>query len=215
VIRLPWLLNEDAAIKAHLGGLTVEDVAQPGGRPVVVRFRLPETELANMSFPLIVIEHNGIEKDSERESRGYTYLPYRPEGFAPVALSPDQYALSDVALKSEMPIPYNIDYLITVYSRKALHGMSLISALAQWDRLPARNGFLPVGQDGTVRRLDLLGTIGMEAAKDDDGKRIFRSIYAVRVSTELFQADIDSVLKVLSVSLDFDLNYLSDTYDVA
>lgn len=173
---MPWLLNEDKAVKAKLTGLTVQDVNAPAnGRPVKVRFRLPETELADVDFPMVVIEHAGVTKDDDREHRGHITLPYTPEGF------PER----DGGYQTEFPIPYNVDYQITVYSRKVQHHMALISALASFDRIPARFGFLDIPEDGTVRRMDLIGGPELESTHDADEKRLFRATYLVRVSTEL------------------------------
>jgi hypothetical protein len=301
---MPWLLNEDAALKGKLQGLTVDDVNAPvQGRPVAVRFRLPETELADMTFPCIVIEHSGISVDHEREHRGMIRLPYIPEtldprglvplnvdvvdGIEEADLGPDQaqgltpeevlggpYTAWDIGTTysagefvkdglgyfeyvgvapaagnltsdgdyweqkvmddgvderltgaddidpktlpylTEYPIPYNLDYQITVYSRKAIHDRVLTAALAASDRIPGRFGFLEIPQDGTYRRLDLIGGPESEADKDRDGKRIFRSTYAVRVSSELIQGAVETYYQVLS-NPDLLLEYSSDTYDVA
>lgn len=74
---MPWLYNEDAALKYKLQGLTVTD-ANNISRPVPVRYRLPEDELATLTYPIIIIEHVGQFPDPAREHRGY--IPY---GYAP------------------------------------------------------------------------------------------------------------------------------------
>lgn len=198
---MPWLLNEDRAIKAKLAGLTVQDVNAPAsGRPVKVRFRLPEVELADVDFPMVVIEHAGITKDEEREHRGTTRLGYTPEGLPPV----------DGGYRTEFPIPYNIDYQISVYSRKIQHHMALVATLAQHDRLPARFGYLEVPEDETIRRLDLVGGPELESSHDGDDKRLFRATYVVRVSSELTDIEAQQVFTVLSVVIDVE-DY-NDTY---
>jgi hypothetical protein len=252
---MPWLLNEDAALKKKLQGLTVTDANAPiGGRPVPVRFRLPETELSDTQFPLIVIEHAGLSRDPEREHRGYIQLPYVPEGEDPRGIWPLEYDVidgvpegttlpsgqivgdpnvaddgvdetedpagedtytvdpADVPFYSDFPIPYNIDYQITVYSRKALHDRVLVASLAANDRIPERFGFLEIPEDGTFRRLDLIGGPSPEVEKDRDGKRIFRSIYAVRVSSELLPGEVDQYYKVLTDPV-LALEYQSDYFD--
>lgn len=207
---MPWLLNEDEALKKKLQGITVEDENSPTtGRPVVVRFRLPDSELADVTFPMIVIDHAGLDRDPEREIRGQGLLPYAPEGKLP-------WAEYDDPSKSpywfdEWPIPYNVDYNITVYSRKALHDRFLTAALAMPTRIPTRYGFLEIPQDHTVRRLDLLGGPEPDHTKDQDGKRIFRQLYNVRVSSELTLRQVTEIQKVLSVQID--LRHYWDTYD--
>jgi hypothetical protein len=153
---MPWLINEDRAVKAKLQGLTVTDVNAPDGRAVAVRYRVPESELAQQTFPLIVIEHAGIDKADEREHRGYVHLPYAPEGAEPW-WNPDNpsYDVTKSPYLVEFPIPYDLRYRIIVFTRTSLARHGAAAALAQHDRIPARFGFLEIPEDGTVRRLDL------------------------------------------------------------
>jgi hypothetical protein len=208
---MPWLLNEDAAVKAKFAGLKVTDAnADADGRPVAVRFRLPESEIGEIQYPMVVIDHAGVLKDEEREIRGAGWLPYAPEGqprwddYGDVTASPYHF--------QEFPIPYNIDYNITVYSRKARHDLMLQAELARTNRIPARFGYLEIPQDQTLRRLDLIGGPEPAHTKDGDGKRVFRQVYKIRVSSELLPAAVDEVTRVLNVQAD--LTYYSDTYDL-
>lgn len=209
---MPWLLNEDAAMKAKLQGLTVDDVnARPFGRPVGVRFRLPEDEIANMTWPSIIIEHGGISKDPERESRGIVKLPYAPEGMPPWA---DMTNYSESPYLVETPIPMIINYQITVYSRKAVHNQLLTAALStDPTRLHPRWGFLEIPQDGTIRRMDINGGPEPQVDIDKDGKRVFRTVYSVDVSSEIVPAQIAAFTKAMSVEID--LEYYADTYDLS
>jgi len=197
---MPWLLNEDAALKDKFNGITVVDeTAPPLGRPVAVRFRLPETELADATFPMIILDHGGISKADDREHRGITTLPYIPEGETETSFTVydedgnqvvwDPQADANVNLSPlrvpDHPIPVNIDYSITVYARKQTHLMQVIGTLAMIDRVPERFGYVQVEADGTTRTLDLLAGPEIVAEKDRDGKRIFRAVYSVRVVSEL------------------------------
>lgn len=199
---MTWLLNEDAGLKAKFAGLTVE--AANGNLPVGVRYRLPE-QFADRTWPLIVIDHAGMDKDAEREHRGHALLPYAPEGqpkwddYTDPSASP--YWLE------EWPIPYNLDYQISVYSRKAHHDIALRAALAQADRIPARFGYIEIPQDGTVRRLDLIGGPETEAIKDEDGKRTFVQTYMVRVSSELLPSQVAAAARVIEDGVRLDIEY--------
>jgi hypothetical protein len=180
---MTWLLNEDAAIKLKLQGLVVSDTNGGSVRPVAVRYRLPEDEFATVTFPMIIIDRQHILKDSEREHRGSTRLLYTPEsegGWNPLC---EDWNTSPY--KVDFPIPYNIYYRITVFSRKEQHNISLVVLLAQQERLPARFGYLEIPEDGTVRSLFLEGGPEFDNAKDADGKRVFRTHYLVRVATEM------------------------------
>lgn len=181
---MPWLLNEDAALKAKLTGLKVSDTnAGAGARPVLCRYRLPETEFATATFPMIIIARQNILKDDEREHRGKTRLLYTPESVGAWNPLVENYSTSPYNV--DFPIPFNINYAVTVYSRKEQHNIELVGQLAQQELLPARFGYLDIPEDGTVRSLFLEGGPEFESAKDSDGKRVYRTHYVVRVATEL------------------------------
>jgi hypothetical protein len=202
---LPWLINEDRAVKAKLQGLTVTDVNAPDGRAVPVLYRVPESELAAQTFPQIVIEHAGIEKADDREHRGHIRLPYAPEGLP--GWWEDGATSHDVTQSPyivEYPIPYELRYRIIVFTRTYWHDVALAAALAQIDRIPARFGFLQVPEDGTIRRLDLLGGPELVDTRDADGKRLFRREYLISVSSEMLQAAAVQYAKAQSVALDFE-----------
>lgn len=202
---MPWILNEDGALKSKLSGLTVTDVNAPSGRSVAVRFRLPERELANLTFPCLIIEHQGIVKDSDREMRGFIQIPYTPEGYTPFYGPPSEYAVtsfdpSDSPYYSDAPIPYRIDYQITLMSRKIQHHIPLVAELAGFNYIPARFGYLAIPEDGTIRRLDLSGGPEMSTQIDSDGKRLFTASWLINVSTELFWNQMQTFTAVQEIS---------------
>jgi len=199
---MPFLLNEDRAIKKKVQGMKVHDTNEPtGGRVVESRFVTPETELADVSYPLILIFYQGLSRASEREHRGPTVLPYTPEGAVydePLMVRDHEHnwvewdptvdfdpTISPWHVQDH-PIPYNIDYRIEIRARYQQHLVDLVGQLAIVNRLPERFGYLEVEEDATVRSLDLLGgPVMLEASRDNDGKRLFRAAYAVRVAAEL------------------------------
>ena len=176
---MAWLLNEDAALKTKLSGITVQDAALPNPVPVTVRFTVPEDEYADLSFPLITLTQALVQRDPERESRGVVELRALPEGTDP-AQGP---------YFAEVPVPFNIDYQVVLYTRTRGHLTYLIALLSTFPYLPERFGFLEIPQDNTVRRLDLLGGPEIDAGRDANNKRLFTATYRVRVSTELFLLD--------------------------
>lgn len=211
---MPWLLNEDAALKFKLQSLQVSDKNDPNGREVKVRYRLPEVEVSNLDFPIIIISHNGWYPAPEREHRGYTNLPYAPEGFSTWwddsgGSSVAEFDPTDSPYYSYFPIPYNFDYRIDVLCRfMHEHTIPLISALAAFDRLHPRFGFLDIPQDGTKRTLQLLGGPDMTTLKDENDKRLFQVTYLVRVFSELLP---QIVQPVLSNMINLDLSVYTDT----
>lgn len=218
---MPWLRNEDSALKKKLQGLTVTDGNSPvNGRKVPVRYRLPQDELATLSYPIIIIEHAGLYPAPDREHRGYIQLPYCPEGFQPwwtpgateidPSLSP-YYGL--------FPMPYNFDYQVTVYARFMVdHIQPLVATLATENYLPAKFGFLQIPQDGTVRSMFLQGGPEFGYGKDEDDKRIFKVTYLIRVLSELVQ-NVQSLVSyggtlVPVNAVDIDLSVYSSVEDV-
>ncbi|MFH9606860.1 hypothetical protein [Streptomyces sp. NPDC017448] len=173
---MPWLLNEDGALKAKLTGLTVGASAVARPIPVDVRFRVPEDEFEDVTYPLIMLTQISVERAPEREHRGFVHIETLPEGVA----------AQGVPLFAEMPVPYEIDYQVQLFCRTVQHRTELVARLARFEFLPERFGFLTIPQDDTVRRLDLIGGPEMSAGRDSDGKRLFTATYRVRVSTELF-----------------------------
>jgi hypothetical protein len=194
------LADEDAALKQKLGGLVVHDAtAGQQGRAVTVRFKSPEYELADAVFPLILISHAGISKDSTREFRGYGTIGYAPEGYQPWA---DMTDPAQSPYMAEAPIPLNVDYHLEVTTRKQAHLVELIGKLSQFDYLPLRYGYLAIPQDGTVRRLDILAGPDITESTDQLDKRLFVATWSIRVSAEIFLSGIDQLTRVQEVVLD-------------
>ncbi|MEV8399225.1 putative Ig domain-containing protein [Streptomyces niveus] len=197
---MPFLLNEDKALKLKLQGLMVHDSTSGPGRKVTVRYKNPEYELADATYPLALISHSRISRDEERESRGTVNVHYAPEGYEPWA---DMTDPTQSPYMAQMPIPLNIDYQLDVYARKELHIIELTGALMGFDFLPPRFGYLPVGEDGTIRRLDLLGGPDYTESKDELGKRLFCASWALRVSSELFVSEISELTPAQRILIDF------------
>lgn len=200
---MPWLLNEDAAMKYMLQGLVVHDVtdqcpvvsgvkqhAYATGRQVGVRYRSPEDEVAKYKPPSILIEFPEISMANDRMHQGGpTQLPYAPEGY-PQWWPADEdnfNPLESPYFVSDYPVPYNIDYQITVYTRiKRDHLIPILAALEGWQYL-GRMATLKIPQDGTFRRITRMSGphIGW-VPSDDQNKKLFTATYLVRIPTELF-----------------------------
>jgi hypothetical protein len=212
---MTWILNEDSSLKLKLQGLTVSD-ANSSQRIVPVRFRLPEAEVADLTFPIIVISHNGWYPATERMHDGRAKIPYAPEGlptwFLDSGPATTTFDPQDSPYSTWFPIPYNFDYQVTVYARfMHEHTIPLVAALAQYDRLHAKYGFLDIPQDGTKRTMQLLGGPELQTGKDNNGKRLFWVNYTVRVFSELVPAIIQPVLATL---VNLDLSIYSDITDL-
>jgi len=194
-----FIFNEDRAMKTKFENLVVQDVNAPDtGRPVQVIWLDADVETTNLTYPSIVIANVGLSFDPERAHSGWFQLPYTPENFNQWITD----TMEDVTQSpywAFTPIPYNIDYQIEVLSRNNKHSTFLSAVLSGPDFLNVRHGYLAIPEDGTVRRLDLLSGPERQSTHDTDGKRIFHTIYTVRVSTELLPVEIDAYSKVTKV----------------
>lgn len=198
---MPFLQNEDAALKLKFQGLTVSDATSgSSGRRVEVRFRNPEYEFADAVYPLVLITHTSIERDPEREARGEVKMNYAPEGYPTWDPITDPNASPYI---TDMPIPLNINYLVEVFTRKQQHLIQLTGALMDFNRLPPRLGFLAIPEDGTVRRIDILGGPEYTESKDERNKRLFVGTYGIMVSSEIFLKEIYTLPPVLKVLFDY------------
>lgn len=220
---MPWILSEDAAMKARLQGLLVNDATSPpGGREVGVRFRLPEDELANLTYPVVIIEHAGVYPAQERMHSGYAQLASAPEGYVPWWQPGEPVYPADSPYWAPVPTPYNLDYQVTVFGRFfGAHMAPLLAQLAAWDRLPAKLGRLWVPQDSTTRTMRLLGGPEEGYGSDEDGKKLFKIVYLVRVFSELAENIAGSIeyggtlVPVNTVSIDLDVYRSLDNVDLS
>lgn len=181
---MPYIINEDKALKALLSGITVSDSGNPN-RPVGVWFGQPDVEIRAQSYPYITIELVGVSEAFDRAHRGYVPFGYIPEGADPE----QQY-------EGWYPIPVNLDYQVTTYARQPRHDRQMINALFAPGRLPLRFGLLEIPEDGTVRRVDMLGFVKRDTTEQD--KRLFSNVYNVQISSEFLQEELDQIYQVLT-----------------
>ena len=207
-------------MKFRLQGLLVQDATAPdGGREVPVRFRLPTDELANLSYPILIIEHAGLYPAQERMHSGYVQLPYAPEGRMPFWQPGQPITPTDSPYYSPVPTPYNFDYQITLYARYwAAHVAPVVAQLATINRLPAKAGRLWVPQDSTTRTMRLLGGPEEGYGTDEDSKKLFKVVYLVRVFSELVENVASSIAfggtLVPVNTVDIDLSVYSDLSNI-
>lgn len=188
---MAFLLSEDKALREKLTGMTVTDqkadeLGDP--RPVGVWFGQPDQEIRSQSYPYVTIDMVDMQRDVEREMRGIVTAEY----LRPAELDNDE------PFEMTLPIPVNIDYQITSYSRHPRHDRAIMSQLLSL-KLPIRFGTLEL-DDNTVRRLDVLDVSKRDIT--EQGKRLFINAITVRVSSEIAPTIFTSLQQVLSVHLD-------------
>jgi hypothetical protein len=157
-------------------------------RSVRVYFGQPDQELTPQLYPYVTIDMIDIQRDPTREMRGKTSSSY----LAPANLPEGQ------SFEVDIPIPVNIDYQVTVFSRHPRHDRELLTQI-NFQKLPQRFGMLQL-DDGTVRRLDVMGISKRDAT--EQAKRLFINAITVRVSSEVSQGIMRTLYKVQEVHLD-------------
>lgn len=187
---MSFVINEDAALKTLLQGITVSDAGN-SARPVPVYYGQPDKEIRAQTYPYITIDLVGIKEDTERAHRGFVPMTYVPEGSTGWADPTSGNLISNTTF----PIPVDLFYQIVTYTRQPRHDRQIIAALTLPGRLPFRFGQLRIPEDNTMRRLDMLGFSKRDTT--ESGKRLFSNIYNIRISAELFPDVIDQVYQVL------------------
>lgn len=188
---MTFLLSEDKALRNALQGMVVHDQTEDAGdveRKVRVWFGQPDQELTAQMYPYVVIDVVDIQRDPSREHRGYTTATY---------LGPD-VMVENTAFEADIPIPVNIDYQVTVYSRHPRHDREILAQL-NFQKLPQRFGMLAL-DDGTYRRMDVLAYSKRDAT--EQAKRLFVTAITVRVSSEVAQGVLRTLNTVQSVHID-------------
>lgn len=187
-----------------LEGIKVVASTYPQGREVPVIWVGPDFELRNAQYPGIYLSYAGFTRATDREHRGPTNLMYAPPGMPTDVLVPADMSDKDSVATApwdeagtgferdnspyrveDTPVPYNLDFNVTVLTRNNDQMFQVIQQLMQIDRIPERFGGLEVPEDGTVRTLELLGGPDTTTTTDADGKRVLQTVYSVRVAAEL------------------------------
>ena len=99
------------------------------------------------------------------------------------------------------PIPVNIDYQITSFSRQPRHDRQILAQLL-YSKIPLRFAVLDTGPNtvfGTTRRLDVLDISKRDIT--EQGKRLFVNAITVRVSSEIAAETFNKMYKVLQLNV--------------
>jgi hypothetical protein len=193
---MSFLLSEDNALRKQIEGVTVTDQKATGEgtpRPVRVYFGQPDQELTNQAYPYITIDMIDINRANDREMRGLISDVTPNAGY----LAPDVVD-ADTGWQIHTPIPVDLVYQITTYARHPRHDRELLAKVL-YEKLPLRFGVL-VCDDGTIRRLDVINTSKRDVT--ESAKRLFVNAITVQVSSEISQATIQQLYKVLQVNVD-------------
>ena len=193
---MTFLLSEDNALRDLLKGITVSDqksdTANVSHRKVEVWFGQPDQELREQRYPYITVDMIDISEDVTRAMRGLVKPEYLEN---PTTFNGNNWNDEDYNWWINFPVPVNIDYQVTTYSRQPRHDREILAQLMR-TRLPLRFGVLET-DDNTVRRLDVLDISKRDIS--EAGKRLFVNAFTVRISSEIAQTTLDSFYKVKEV----------------
>jgi hypothetical protein len=193
---MPFIINEDEALKTLLQGITVSDSGN-SARPVGVYYGQPDKDIRQQVYPYITLDLVGVREDTERAHRGLVNLTYAPEGMTPNLNDDDS-----INQPIDFPIPVDLIYQVSTWSRQPRHDRQIMAKLFAPGRLPFRFGQLPIPQDGTNRRLDMLGFSKRDTT--EGGKRLFSNVYNIRISAELFTSQLNDVYAVTAINQTLD-----------
>lgn len=194
---MTFLLSEDKALRDLLKDMTVTDQKSTGTatpRKVGVWFGQPDQEVRDQSYPYITIDMVDIGEDTSRAMRGLAKPSYLPD---PTTQGDVPYDPATNDWYIHWPIPVQIDYQITSYSRQPRHDREILAQIL-YKKIPMRFGILQP-DDNTFRRLDLLDVSKRDVT--EQGKRLFVNAFTVRVSSEIAPSTYDQVYKALQVNL--------------
>lgn len=174
----PFIIAEDAALKAHLAGMTVSD-EKSSARPVKVWFGYPDVEVRAQEFPFVTIDLIDINPANDRQNSGVMY-DSNYNGTVTAAVGS--------LYRYDMPVAYDLVYQVTSYARHPRHDRALMMQLL--NKFPSKYGKLAVpnyiGTETGYRSMFLDGFVKRDAVDGETGnRRLLRNALSVRVVSEM------------------------------
>lgn len=202
---MSFIVAEDAALKNLLRNIFVVD-EKNNSREVGVWFATPDVESRQQSYPYLTIEFMNAERAKYRQQSG-TWLDTDSQGTtAPVAGTVHVYS---------MPVPWDLTYQITSYARHPRHDRQIITHLLSNDFI-GQQGFLSVqnqlGTQSSFRHLVLENFVKRDTI--EDGRRLFRNVFTVTVTSETVVGQGVGVPEVGSVLINNDPENIPDEFTI-
>ena len=189
-----------AKTNANIARVASGGTATPGTtRKVGVWFGQPDQEIRAQSYPYITIDMIDISEDFSRAMRGRVKPAYLTN--PSVIGTNTAWDIDEHNWDINYPIPVNIDYQITSFSRQPRHDRQILAQLL-YSKIPLRFAVLNTGPNtvfGTTRRLDVLDISKRDIT--EQGKRLFVNAITVRVSSEIAAETFNKMYKVLQLNV--------------
>lgn len=189
-----------AKTNANIARVASGGTATPGTtRKVGVWFGQPDQEIRAQSYPYITIDMIDISEDFSRAMRGRVKPAYLTN--PSVIGTNTAWDTDEHNWDINYPIPVNIDYQITSFSRQPRHDRQILAQLL-YSKIPLRFAVLNTGPNtvfGTTRRLDVLDISKRDIT--EQGKRLFVNAITVRVSSEIAAETFNQMYKVLQLNV--------------
>ena len=189
-----------AKTNANIASVASSGTATPGTtRKVGVWFGQPDQEIRAQSYPYITIDMIDISEDFSRAMRGRVKPAYLTN--PSIIGTSTAWDTDEHDWDINYPIPVNIDYQITSFSRQPRHDRQILAQLL-YSKIPLRFAVLDTGPNtvfGTTRRLDVLDISKRDIT--EQGKRLFVNAITVRVSSEIAAETFNKMYKVLQLNV--------------
>ena len=184
---MTFILAEDAALKAHLQDMTVSD-EKSANRPVKVWFGYPDVEITAQTYPYVTLELIDIRAAKERQSSG---IFYDTDNRGTVQ------GVNGVIYRYAVPLPYDLTYQVTSYARHPRHDRAIIFQMHQ--KFPSQYGTLevPNALDTEVAMRHMFLDSFLKRDMIEEGRRLFRNAYTVRVVSEMTPSNADNALSTV------------------
>lgn len=179
-----------ARTAANVAASATDGTATIGAfRNVQVWFGFPDVELRAQTYPYMTIDLIDVRTAKERQTSGMMYDSDNRGTVTPVA---------GITYRYSMPLPYDLVYQVTSYSRHPRHDRAIIHQLLQ-KKFPSQYGNLDVpnelGTETAKRHMFLDGFVKRDMI--EDGRRLFRNVFTIRVVSEMTPMDAENALSTV------------------
>lgn len=202
---MSFLIAEDAALKDLLRNIYVVD-EKNNSREVGVWFARPDVESRQQMYPYMTIEFINAERATYRQQSGIWVDSDNQGTVTPVP---------GVVHRYYMPVPWDLTYQITSYARHPRHDRQIITHLLS-NELIGQQGFLSVdnelGTETSFRHLVLQSFVKRDTI--EDGRRLFRNVFTVTVTSETVVGQGLGVPEVSNVLINNDPQNIPDEFTI-